>query len=102
MISGMPQKIRELRIKYNYTQKQVGEKVGVSPSVISGYETGERTPSVEVLLALSYLFNCSTDYLLGKNSNTNLPKISIEGMTQEQIIALNSFLQTMKKEQTVD
>ena len=102
MISGMPQKIRELRMKYNFTQKQVGEKVGVSPSIISGYETGERTPSVEVLLALSYLFNCSTDYLLGKNNSTNLPAVSSEGLTQEQISALNIFLQTIKKEQKVN
>lgn len=89
-------------MKYNFTQKQVGEKVGVSPSIISGYETGERTPSVEVLLALSYLFNCSTDYLLGKNNSTNLPAVSSEGLTQEQINALNIFLQTIKKEQKVN
>ena len=91
MINGMPQRIRDLRLKYNFTQKQVGEKVGVSASIISGYETGERTPSVEILLALSYLFNCSTDYLLGKSINMNSLIISNDWMTPKQIIALNNF-----------
>lgn len=44
-----------LRAKYGYSQKQVAEKLGVSPSIVSGYKAGERTPSTEILLSLSYL-----------------------------------------------
>ena len=40
--------------------------IGVSPSITSGYETGERAPGTEAPLALSYLYRCSADYLLGK------------------------------------
>ncbi len=44
MIKGLPEKLRNLRTRYKYSQKQVAQKLGVSPSIVSGYETGERTP----------------------------------------------------------
>ena len=44
MIKDLPEKLKLLRVKYGYSQKQVADKVNISPSIISGYETGERTP----------------------------------------------------------
>ena len=64
MIKDLPQKLKALRVQYGFSQKQVAEKINVSPSIVSGYETGERTPSTENLLSLAYLYNVSTDYLL--------------------------------------
>lgn len=97
MINGLPEKIKDLRQKYKYSQKQVADKIGVSSSVVSGYETGERTPSVEVLLALSYLFNCSTDYLLGKSKGAEPIKVDCSTLNEEQTIALNQFLKTLRQ-----
>ena len=69
----------------------------VSPSIISGYETGERTPSVEMLLALSALYRCSTDYLLGREE-ARLPAIlNVESLNAEQILALSQLIQTIQK-----
>ncbi|MFA9228678.1 MAG: helix-turn-helix domain-containing protein, partial [Agathobacter rectalis] len=68
MIKNLAGRLKELRIQNKLTQKQVSELLGISPSIISGYETGERTPSAEILLSLSYLYKCSTDYLLGKSN----------------------------------
>ncbi|MGM9523913.1 MAG: helix-turn-helix domain-containing protein [Faecousia sp.] len=50
--------MRELRIRCGYAQRQVANTLRVSLSIISSYETGERTPSTENLLALSYLYRC--------------------------------------------
>ena len=61
MIKNLPEKLKSLRTKYGFSQKQVADKLGVSPSIVSGYETGERTPSTVILLSLTYLFGCSTD-----------------------------------------
>ena len=47
MIKDLPEKLKLLRVKYGYSQKQVADKVNISPSIISGYETGERTPSTD-------------------------------------------------------
>ncbi len=96
MIRSMPKKLQILRKKYGYSQRQVADKLGVSPSIVSGYETGERTPSTEVLLQLSYLYNCSTDYLLGKL--TTEPKIFIDtsGLNYKQIQAINNLIETIR------
>lgn len=97
MIKGMPERIQQLRNKYGFSQKQVAEKLGVSPSVVSGYETGERTPSTEVLLSLSYLFQCSTDYLLGRQATAPTVFIDAEGLTDKQIQAIRTLVESMRK-----
>lgn len=96
MIKDLPNKLKTLRTKYGYSQKQVADKVEVSPSIISGYETGERTPSTEILLSLSNLFNCSVDYLLGKNESEPKLVLDTNGLTDEQIQALQSLINVIK------
>lgn len=91
MIKDLPKKLKALRTKYGYSQRKVAEKINVSPAIISSYETGERTPSTEVLLALSYLYNASTDYLLGKQAATPQSVVDVSGLTEKQT-ALNSLV----------
>ncbi len=95
MIKGLPEKLRDLRIKHGFSQRETAYKLNVSPSVISGYETGERTPSTEILLAISYLYNCSTDYLLGRSQNVPEVVIDAKGLKQEQIQAISNLIKTI-------
>lgn len=97
MIKNLPEKLKILRLKYGYSQKQVATKLGVSPSIVSGYETGERTPSTDILLSLSYLYNCSTDYLLGKQPQSPDTFINVKGLTDNQIAAIENLIETIKK-----
>ena len=96
MIKGLPEKLQKLRSKNGLSQKQVADRIGVSPSIVSGYETGERTPSTEILLSLSYLYKCSTDYLLGKEKENISVSLDTTGLTDEQIQALIHLIQVMK------
>ena len=96
MIKDLPQKLKALRGKYGFSQKQVAEKIGVSPSIVSGYETGERTPSTEILLAFSYLYNVSTDYLLGKQNAAPNTLLDISKLTDKQKAALLSLIEAIK------
>lgn len=98
MIKDLSTKLKKLRMSQNLSQADVAKKLEISPSIISGYETGERTPSTENLLALSYLYKCSTDYLLGKSNNKPLVVLDTEGLTPEQIQALQLLIKTMKHE----
>lgn len=98
MIKNLPQKLKELRLLNNLSQKEVAKKLNVSPSIISGYETGERTPSTDNLLSLSYLYKCSTDYLLGKTSDAPVVMLDTTGLTPEQIHVLQSLIKEMKRE----
>ncbi|MDE6111764.1 MAG: helix-turn-helix transcriptional regulator [Eubacterium sp.] len=97
MIKDLPQKLQKLRLNYGYSQKQVADKLSISPSIVSAYETGERTPSTDVLLSISYLYNCTTDYLLGRT--TTEPEIILDtnGLTDKQIQAIKSLIESIKK-----
>ena len=62
----------------NMTQTQLAKKIGTSNVTICRYLTGERTPRIDVLTKIAYVFNVSLDYLLGlsedkkvKNSDEN-------------------------------
>ena len=81
-----------MREKLNYSQREVAKRLDVSPSLISGYETGERTPSVEILLQISYLYKCSVDYLLGKRKDNMILTLPIDGMTPNQIQILTDLI----------
>lgn len=96
MIHGLPERLHELRNSYRLSQRQVSEKIGVSPSIISGYETGERTPSTEILLALSNLYNCSTDYLLGKQQSSPGAVLNADGLTADQLQAIQTIIAELR------
>lgn len=97
MIKGLAERLRTLRTHNKLSQKQVADVLQISPSIVSGYETGERTPSTEVLLALSYLYKCSTDYLLGKSDESPRRSILVDGLTDCQIDAIINLIDTMKQ-----
>ena len=96
MIHGLSEKLRELRIKNGFSQRTVAKRLDVSPSIISSYETGERTPSTENLLALSYLYHSSTDYLLGRDTQSQQATISVEGLQPKQVHLLIELIDTMR------
>lgn len=96
MINGLPDRLRILRHKYHFSQKQVADFLGISPSIVSGYEQGVRTPSVEVILSFSYLYKCTTDYLLGKESEVPDVVLDASNLKDEQIQALQTLIGTMK------
>ena len=97
MINGLPDKLCQLRAKYGYSQKQVANKIGASASIVSAYETGERTPSAYVLLKLAIVYNCSTDYLLGKETSAPTIVLNTDGLTPSQIQAIQNLIDSIKK-----
>ena len=64
--------IRNLRIDKGYTQKQLGEYLGISQNTYSQYEIGVLNYPIDVLIKLADLYNVSIDYLVGR-TNTKKP-----------------------------
>ena len=52
-----------------WTQTFVAEKLQISQRAYSHYENGTREVPLDVLIKLSYLYNVSSDYLLGLTDN---------------------------------
>ncbi len=87
-------KLKTLRIQNNYTQEQLANRLNLTKSVISAYETGLRMPSYETLIAISRIFKVTTDYLLGLEQKQN---IDLSGLTDAEISALLSLIKAMKQ-----
>ena len=86
--------LKTLRSKENMTQAQLAQKLGLTKSVISAYETGLRLPSYDILIHIAQIYRVSTDYLLGIE---NKQEIDLSGLSQEEINALLNLITAMKK-----
>ena len=59
------ERLKDLRIEKNLTQKQLANLTDISKSMISSYEIGESEPTMTKLIALSKFFKVTIDYLCG-------------------------------------
>ena len=49
-------RLKELRSSLNLTQKEFAKKIGASSVSVSSYETGVKTPSLDMLLTIAKTF----------------------------------------------
>mgnify|MGYP002579452488 CR=1 FL=1 len=61
------ERLRELRKERHVTQKDMGEILGIQLRSYQCYESGDRRPDYEKLVALADYFDVTTDYLLGRS-----------------------------------
>lgn len=86
--------LKTQRLKADMTQAQLAQKLGITKSVISAYETGLRLPSYDILIHIAKLFNVSTDFLLGVENKQN---VDFSGLSQEEVDALTNLIRAMKR-----
>lgn len=105
----MDKRIKELRKKLNISQKEFGEKIGVTDTSISKIEKGERNPSEQTIKSICREFNVSIMWLkegLG-DMFTNLPETLLDELADEynlsdiQIKIVKKFLELNDKEREV-
>ena len=61
---NLNQKISQLRNDNNWSQEELAEKLNVSRQSVSKWESGQAKPDLDKIIALSNIFDVSTDYLL--------------------------------------
>lgn len=61
----LAKRLKELRDKSGWLQKDVADKLNVRSNTLSGYESGTRSPDPDMIVKLAELYQVSTDYLLG-------------------------------------
>jgi transcriptional regulator with XRE-family HTH domain len=68
------ERITQLRKQQNLSQDELAKKIAVSRTIIGNYERNANTPSIEVLVKLSKVFNVSVDYLIGEGELSSFDK----------------------------
>ena len=56
--------LKTIRKEKGYSQLKVAMDLSISREALSYYETGKRSPDVDMLVALSNYFNVSVDFLI--------------------------------------
>lgn len=87
------QKLRLLRESRHLTQQQVANRVGVSKTMISAYETAIKTPSIDVLIRLSRLYGVTVDYLVCVDSSAGL---NVAGLGDDSIALVAALVEKLK------
>lgn len=95
MLGDLGNKLKTLRVNNQLSRKQVAELIGVSASTIGLYESGERLPSVMVLVKLATQYKTSVDYLLGIDVDGR-EMLSLEGLNDKQIKALKTTIECFR------
>lgn len=86
----LKKRLKQLRNGLKLNQGDVAEKLNIALSTYANYEQGTRNPDWNMIVKLADIFDCSTDYLLGR---TNNPKDSLVPPEAGQILitkALNA------------
>ena len=65
LMSQVGPRLRLARERRGLSQKEVAEQTGAYISNLSCYESGKRTPPLELFVAIARVLGVSTDYLLG-------------------------------------
>ena len=92
-------RLKAIRKECNLTQRDVYTKIDMSANGYASYEQGRTEPNVETLVKLANIFECTVDYLIGRENENgiiilqNSPKSQIEEIyerlnRQNQIKAL--------------
>lgn len=68
-MSKLSERLIQLKLERNLLQKEIAKNVGLALRTYQYYETGERKPDSDALIALADYFDVSLDYLVGRSDD---------------------------------
>lgn len=83
-------KIKELRLKNNYSQSKIAELLNISQSNYSKYERNEIEPDIQTIIKLADIYHTTTDNILEHNVQYLIDKSKLNN---QQIELFNIILQ---------
>lgn len=77
-LSNIANKIRFLRLKNGLSQKEVADKLDMSPSAYGYYEQDKRKMKLELLIKIAAIHNVPVDYFTGEYNEEGLRKAFVK------------------------
>ena len=89
-MADLGKRIRKLRTEAGLTQSDLAEKLEIKKSTVSAYENGDRKPNKDTVIKIAYLFNVTTDWLLGLDERDEV--IDLTGFSDRDIRIIRQFI----------
>lgn len=93
-MTNIGETIKEIRLKNNLTQQELGDKLFVSDKTISSWESGRTLPDINTIIEISRILDIS---LLNFVNNTNDKNIEIEFKIKVDRVDYNYLLKKVKE-----
>lgn len=88
-------RLKELREAERYSQRELAKKIGVSQGTLSNWERSEHDIDTATLLKLAEMFNCTTDYILGR---THSPQVEYIPADPAKVAEREAMLERQRQE----
>lgn len=96
-------KIIELRTEKDLSRSEFAEKIQISYSALSKYETDERFPDKETLQKIADFLDVSIDYMLGRTTKrkydieTTAFHVTGDGLSDEDVKLVENLIESLKE-----
>ncbi len=90
-------RIKQLREEKNLSQRALANLIGASNKAVNFWETGKVEPSAKFICALADVFECTADYLLGREDDLGNVNVMRE-LTDDEKLLLSVFSKLSKKQ----
>lgn len=78
-------RIKQLREEKRLSQRALAKQIGASAKAVNFWEQGKVEPSAKYICALADTFECSCDYLLGREDDLGVVNVMRELSEQEKL-----------------
>jgi transcriptional regulator with XRE-family HTH domain len=96
-MSDLGKRIQELRKQIGLTQAQLAEKINISHTQLTRYESKNVQPPADVLLRLANTFDVSIDYLVSGNKSDKIEQTLKDAELIKQFKQLDKLPEDEKK-----
>ena len=96
-------RLKQLRIKKNIKQQDLAKALNVTKQSVSNWENNKRLPDINTLIQLADFYNCSLDFLVGRElKEDNLKTINnlisdLGSSSYDEVISILNILKKTKE-----
>jgi len=87
----IPDRIKEKRLEHGMTQQDLATLINVTKTSVCCYEKGKRTPNIETLEDIASVFNVTTDYLLGRDTNVIVNQTKMITFSNSDVVLIREL-----------
>lgn len=95
--SPVGERIKDIRKKKGWTQKELAEKMGISQETVSKWEAGERFVKAEDVILLAAVFGIDCHLLLTGGHREHMTVLSDLGLSDQAISALKNWAKNARE-----